>query len=235
MEKPLERKKLSDEVFERLETKILDGTLSNDGLVPSERELMALFGVGRPAIREAMQKLEHHGLITITHGERAKIARPDEASIFRQIDLPARVLLASSETSLQQLIDARKFFERGLIRVAAENATSSDLDRLAATIDDQRATLTNIPKFIRSDMEFHIEIARISGNPILHSVAKSMLGWLETFHIEMLHWSGKENVTIAEHEEILETLANRDPDAAEHAMTRHLDRNADFFVHPHRL
>jgi len=33
MEKPLERKKLSDEISERLETKILNGTLSNDGLV----------------------------------------------------------------------------------------------------------------------------------------------------------------------------------------------------------
>ncbi|WP_225197347.1 transcriptional regulator NanR [Gluconobacter oxydans] len=235
MEKPIERRKLSDEIFDRLKTKIFDGTLSNDGLVPSERELMAVFGVGRPAIREALQRLEHHGLITIVHGERARIAHPDETSIFRQIDLPTRILLASSETSLQHLIEARKLFERGLIRVAAERATKSDIDSLAAKIADQRATLSDIPQFIQCDMSFHIEIARITGNPLLYSVAKNMLGWLETFHVEMLHWSGKENVTIVEHEDILEALAQRDPDAAEQAMVRHLDRSADLFVHPHRL
>ena len=37
--------------------------------MPSERELMERFGVGRPAIREAMQSLANMGLVEISHGE----------------------------------------------------------------------------------------------------------------------------------------------------------------------
>ena len=51
------RTKLSDEVFSRLKQLIENGELKAGDEMPSERELMERFGVGRPAIREAMQAL----------------------------------------------------------------------------------------------------------------------------------------------------------------------------------
>ena len=44
--------------------------------LPSERELMATYQVGRPAIREAMQNLQRSGLVRIRHGERPRVAEP---------------------------------------------------------------------------------------------------------------------------------------------------------------
>lgn len=67
------RRKLSDEVLERLLRLISEGNLKAGDPMPSERELMARFGVGRPAIREAMQALSNIGLVSISHGERAKV------------------------------------------------------------------------------------------------------------------------------------------------------------------
>ena len=58
-----------------------------------------------------------------------------------------------------------------------------------------------------------------------------MLGWLREYHTEMLIWSGKENLTLAEHEEIIKCMAAGDPDAAERAMIKHLDRSAALYVH----
>jgi len=54
---PIVRKKLSDEVFARLKHMIETGELKAGDDMPSERELMERYGVGRPAIREAMQAL----------------------------------------------------------------------------------------------------------------------------------------------------------------------------------
>ena len=62
------RRKLSDEVLDRLLRLIFDGNLQPGDPMPSERELMARFGVGRPAIRETMRSLGNMGLVSISHG-----------------------------------------------------------------------------------------------------------------------------------------------------------------------
>jgi DNA-binding FadR family transcriptional regulator len=80
-------------------------------------------------------------------------------------------------------------------------------------------------------MRFHSRIAAISGNPIFEAVSEAMLGWLREYHTEMLIWTGKQNVTLAEHREILDHIRRHDPDAAETAMIRHLDRSAVLYAH----
>jgi len=51
-------KKLSDEVEDRLLALIRADDLKPGDALPSERALMARYGIGRPAIREAMQSLQ---------------------------------------------------------------------------------------------------------------------------------------------------------------------------------
>ena len=72
--------------------------------MPSERVLMERFGVGRPAIREAMQALANMGLVNISHGERAKVLQLTAKSLFRQVDLTAKIMLSQSTDSLEHLI-----------------------------------------------------------------------------------------------------------------------------------
>ena len=57
---PIQRRKLYQEVVDRLVERISSGMYRPGDKLPSERELMTQFGVGRPAVREAMQSLELH-------------------------------------------------------------------------------------------------------------------------------------------------------------------------------
>lgn len=227
---PIIRRKLSDEVFLRLKRMITGGELQPGDDMPSERELMERFGVGRPAIREAMQALANLGLVAISHGERAKVLRLTAKSIFRQVDLAAKIMLSSSADTLENLKSARIFFELGMVRVAAEKATEDDVNRLRATLDEQRRSLGQAEAFISADMKLHAQIAAISGNPIYVAVSEAMLGWLKEYHTEMLIWTGKEKYTLAEHEEIIGRISAHDPEGAQEAMTKHLERSRALYA-----
>lgn len=229
---PIARRKLSDEVFDRLKRMITAGEVKPGDAMPSERELMERFGVGRPAIREAMQALAGLGLLTISHGERARVCALTARSVTQQIDMAAQIMLATSPRSLGHLKEARLFFERGMAREAAGRATAADIAALRRLIAAQRAALGDADTFIAADMAFHAAIAGISGNPIFTAVSEALLGWLKEFHTQLLIWSGKERFTLAEHETIVATLAARDAEGAERAMTEHLSRSAALYAHP---
>jgi GntR family transcriptional regulator, sialic acid-inducible nan operon repressor len=117
------RRKLSDQVFERLREMIVRGELGAGDPMPSERELMERFGVGRPAVREALQSMQTMGLITISHGERSRVSALSADIAFRQMDAVARLLLSASPDNLEHLKEARRLFELGMVRIAAQNAT----------------------------------------------------------------------------------------------------------------
>ncbi len=230
---PIVRRKLSDEVFDRLRAMIEAGQLRVGDDMPSERELMDRFGVGRPAIREAMQALASKGLITISHGERARVVKPTAHAIIQQMDLPFKLMIAGSEETLENLKNARIFFERGMAREAALKATDEDKRDLRAHLKRQEESLGNPEAFIEADMRFHIRLAAISRNPIFAAVSEAILGWLKAYHSHVLIWTGKENLTLAEHEEIIDAIEKADPEQAERAMVQHLERSRAVYAMRH--
>lgn len=117
------RRKLSDQVFERLREMIVRSELAPGDPMPSERELMQRFGVGRPAVREAMQSMHKQGLITISQGERSRVSELSADLAFRQMDVVARMLLSASSDNLEHLKEARRLFEVGMVTIATRTAT----------------------------------------------------------------------------------------------------------------
>jgi len=228
---PIVKRKLADEVFERLKTMIVSGEFGPGESLPSERDLMARFGVGRPAIREAMQTLANLGLLTISHGERARVRALTARAAVNQIDTLAQLMLSASPEMLENLKEARRFFERGMAREAAIKATNEDIAELEVLVEQQRQATGDQAAFIRADMAFHTKIAQISRNAIFEALSEAMLGWLQEYHTDALFWEGKGHQTLAEHTEILRCIKARDPAGAEAAVTMHLDRSASLYVH----
>lgn len=227
------RLKLSEQVLERLRTMIIDGELLPGDKVPSERVLMERFGVGRPAVREALQSLHMQGLITITHGERSRVNEISPNTVFKQSDDVARLLLDSVPGNLEHLKQARRMFELGVVRAAAEKADAEDVARLRAVLDNQRSHAPpagDDRAFVEADMRFHTAIADILENPVITAVSSAMLRWLQEYHVSLLHWSGKEDVTLREHEKIIDAIAANAPDEAASEMKNHLERSQTLFA-----
>ena len=200
------RKKLADQVVDRLIAMIRSGELAAGDRMPSERNLMERYGVGRPAVREAMQTLEGMGLITIRHGERARVRSVSAASMMEQIDLTARHLLSSSPQNLDHLKEARLLFELDMVRIAAERADAGDIQRLRDAIEAQRAS-PDTEHFVEADIAFHGALAAVSGNPIYTAVSNAMLHWIMEYHFDLVHVAGLEQLTLAEHTAIVDAVA----------------------------
>ena len=221
---PIVRRKLADEVRDRLILMIRSGELRPGDRLPSERDLMDTFAVGRPAVREALQSLDSAGLITISHGERARIAVPDTRNMFDRIGQTMLHLLQTSPATLQDLKQARIMFEVGMVRMAAVNATHSDIDRLAEVLQKQRLCMNEPQEFVKADMAFHTAIAAMSGNGVCVLLSEALLDWLFQFRRDLLRIPGSELITLAEHEALLNAVTSHDPVEAERAMAEHLSR-----------
>jgi len=101
---------------------------------------------------------------------------------------------------------------------------------LRELVQRQRSLLGGDPvPFIEVDMAFHTRIADIVANPIISAVSVAMLRWLFQYHTSLLHWSNNEEITLTEHDCIVDVIAAHDPDKAVETMRGHLNRSLDFY------
>jgi DNA-binding FadR family transcriptional regulator len=204
--------------------RIESGEIAAGEQLPSERELMEVYGVGRVAVREALQELARSGIVEISHGERARVVVPTAHLLIEQIAGGARHMLRMQPEMLTHLKEARLFLETGMVRFAAERATPEDVLRLQQRIEEHRASMVNLDQFMKLDMLFHREIARISGNPIFPAIVEALFGWASAYYQSIVRAPGAEALTLAEHQRIVDAIAANDPQRAVQAMEEHLTR-----------
>ena len=221
---PIQRRKLYQEVLDRLMARIESGEIAPGDQLPSERELMEMYAVGRVAVREALQELARSGIVEISHGERARVVVPTASLLIDQIAGGARHLLRIQPETLEHLKEARLFLEVGMVRLAAEKASPQDVQRLREKLKDHEASLASLDQFLERDMAFHREIARISGNPIFPAIVEALFGWASAYYQTIVRAPGAESLTLAEHQRIIDAIASGQPDAAAKAMSDHLTR-----------
>ncbi|HEV7254027.1 MAG TPA: transcriptional regulator NanR [Mesorhizobium sp.] len=226
---PIAKRKLYQEVLDRLISAISSAEFPPGSQLPSERELMTMIGVGRPSIREAMLSLQQMGLIKISHGERARVVKPTPEVIVDQISAAMIMLLATSPRGLDELKEARLWLETGLVRMATRNASGAQLDRLQVHLRELSEARGDSPRFVAADMAFHGLIAEMSGNAIVAAVTKGMLHWLQRFKRDLVSVRGAERVTVEEHEKIFRAIANGDAEGAARAMAEHITRANDLY------
>lgn len=224
------RRRLYEEVERRLADDIASGRLKAGDMVPSERDLMQRFGVGRPAIREALLSLRNKGLVRIGAGERTRISRPTIDAVVEGVSGPVSLMLAHAQ-GVRDLQHARRFFECALARHAAKQATAAEVDRLRARLAANHASLGDAAAFERTDVEFHFELALISGNPIFSSLHQATVGWLTEQRTITLMQPGAMRAAYGYHRRVFEAIAARDADAAEAVMQSHLSSVERYFRH----
>lgn len=215
------RRKLFELLAEHIEAQIIAGKLKPGEQLPPERELQAVFGVGRPAVREALIALERAGMIEIGNGARSKVAQPSAANLLSSIVSPVKHLLSTPEGN-NQFQAVRLLIEEGLVRKAAREATPEFIRELRSAFEQNCASIGVLEDFIRTDVAFHYTIARFAGEPAILAIHQAMSGWLSAQREVSLRMPGAAEQATKHHARILEAIEARDPALAEEAMRAHL-------------
>lgn len=232
--KPIKVKRASDQIFEQLRDLIFRGELKpGEQLVP-ERELAQAFGVSRPTVREALNKLVTMGLVEHRQGQ-GTFVRSHEATREHN---PLAAIIDRQETSLEDLLEVRMGLEAQSALLAAERATPEDIQRLEEILAAMEEEYVEGRLGIEEDVAFHMGLAYATKNPVQVYIMRSFHDLLH-FGIEenLRHlWEDPANLPIIQqqHRRIFQAIKDHDPEAAYEAMESHITFVLEY-VREHRL
>lgn len=222
MQEPIERRKLSDDVRDRIEAMIRGDQYPEGASLPSEREMMAMFAVGRPSVREALHALETMGLVRIVSGERPRVTRPTPRSMIDQLSGTARLLLEQPDGT-EHFEQLRLFLEEGIVRHSAEHASPAQIMALRSALQENERMINQARGFAETDVAFHRVLMGIPGNPIFTAVHEALVEWLISQRIHRADTQRENRMSFEGHARIVEAIEARNPEAAGAAMRAHLE------------
>ena len=219
----VKRSKVYEQLVDFLLDDIHSGRFTVGDTLPTERDMMEQFKVGRPAVREALLRLERMGLIDVSPGKRACVRRPTISRLIEEMGGAAKMLLLDEKAN-KHFQDVRVLLETGIARFAAKNATAEEIKILQYDLENNKAACGDLDNFADTDVAFHFELVKITGNPILAHLFSTMYDWLMEQRTTSLKLKGQVQIACRSHQAIFEAIAARDPDAAEMAMREHLEQ-----------
>jgi len=221
--KPIGRANLVQEVVRSFADLIMQRHWKPGDLIPSEKELVARFGVGRSTIREAMQSLVIMGVLEIRPGDGSYIREPS-SELLSSAFLWGLLLSPRSNGHLTQV---RLCIEVNCAEAAAEKRSPETIDKLYALLDLMKTHQSDDRRVMEYDNRFHITIAEATGNPIFVTLVETLQSIVRVWFPITCPDTGSPDNTLAEHQAIADAIRRQDRDAARKAMCTHLANAAE--------
>lgn len=210
------------EVAAALESQIESGALTPGTRLPSERQISEQMGVSRSVVREALNRLESQGSVSIRHGSGTVVETPGPRPVAESLER----LLRRTPGGVPALVEVRLTLEPAIAALAAERRSELNLLRLAESLDLLGRAGSSVDEYVAADLEFHIELARACGNNIFVAVLEPIQTLLSLSRAKTLSTVGTATA-LKDHAEILAAVKAKDPAAARKAMEDHLRHAAD--------
>lgn len=196
---------LRDVVFNTLRQAILKGDLK-----PGERlmeiQLATKLGVSRTPVREAIRKLELEGLVLMVPRKGAEVAQ-------------------ITEKSMVDVLEIRRALEELAVRLACERMTPEGLKTLKQAEERFEEVLgkEDITTVAGADVEFHDTILRATDNQKLIQLLSQFREQMYRYRVEYLKREECHPQVIKEHQDIIQTIENRNKDEAAEYICNHID------------
>ncbi|RZT87323.1 DNA-binding FadR family transcriptional regulator [Pseudonocardia sediminis] len=223
--------KMSEVIARELANHIVNAKLAEGSVLPTEKEMIESFDVGRSTIREALRLLEVRNVITLRPGPGGGpvVRRPLPEDLGEALTL----ILQFEDASLEDVMEARRALEPTIARLAATRISDADLDAMEASI----GIILEDPKpevFQEQNQVFHSTLSKAAHSVVLQ-VFLSSLGSIADGIAGGVTYSSRRYVAAAHaHARIVEALRVGDGSLAERMMREHLDEAYRYWHKKHR-
>jgi len=167
--KPVNKMLISNGIIEQIKSAIMAGDLKPGESLPSEIKMALQLRVGRSTVREALQVLIHLGFIE-RKGKETFVSPSAREKLF-----PKDILKSyQAHRSIMEMIEVRKVVESFLAESAAIRADEEVVELLRKDLEEMECSVGDIGRFIDSDHQFHLRIAKGAQNKILYDLVMGM-------------------------------------------------------------
>lgn len=217
---------LPEEIVDRISRAITGGELRPGDRLPSEQVLASEFGVARTVVREAISQLKYDGMVQSRKGIGAFIGKPEERTAFR-----ISPQCFEKRKELLKLMRLRTGVAVEAAGEAALNRSGDDMQALDAIITRMRQALEDAADGAERHFEAERDLATAIGVASRNQHALAFTAMIDRQIAENLRSVAVKNAkvvelnagVIANYEQIVEAIRNRDPNRAREEARRHYE------------
>ena len=208
--------------MERFHSLIQRGSLEHGAKLPAERVLAEQLKVSRSSVREAIRTLELQGLVVSKQGSGTFINTQSLNAVASLMTSSLIDDLGASEAQLKDIFEVRHLLEPQLAALAAQRATTEDVERLSSILVEQQRQIMEGETGVDADTAFHFALATATHNTALVKVVSAVEDVLRQSRDQTLQQPGRPQRSLDSHRKILETIRSGDHLGARSAMEHHL-------------
>ena len=208
------KKSLTDQAYARIRQAIICWDLE-PGEQVTELQITSRFDLSRAAVRAALTRLSHDGLV-------------------RPIPRQGFVIAPITMQHVQDLFEVRLIIEPAAARLLAQRSDAEVLallDRLNEACKIRGDSFDSIA-LRQANADFHVGLARATGNERLAEITLASLDELQRilFVPQVAQNSSRIEDTFDEHQLIIAAIRERNPQAAERASADHVTSNRQTII-----
>ena len=200
-------KPLREVVAETLREAIVNGTL-NPGERLMEIQLAEELGVSRTPVREAIRKLELEGFVIMIPRRGTYVA-----------DLSIK--------DINEVFEIRTALDVLAAGLAVERITEDELEQLERLLVEIGKLIEgdDIDKIVEVDSQFHDVLYRASRNDRLVGIINNLREQITRFRSISIQYPGRMKVSIEEHRQLVEAIADRNTELAQQIAREHMENS----------
>jgi GntR family transcriptional regulator, transcriptional repressor for pyruvate dehydrogenase complex len=207
MFEPIEKRRYFEQIAERIRERIVGENLSDGYRLPAEQELASELNVSRSVVREALRILDVMGYVSIRKGPQGGIFVSSQ--YHKPVSDSLMHLATNGQITVDHLFDVRLQIEPFIVEEATRHAKKADIERLSLLFEDALARIDEPAYVKQKNIEFHLLLAEVSGNPLLSIMMKSIIEILNEIAFSFLEPSFEKEVLLGIHTKILEAVVHR--------------------------
>lgn len=169
--KRIARDGVSDQVYNQLKDNVVQGVWQPGERIPSENQLVTLFGVSRASIRMAIQRMITLGLLESKVGDGTYVKAFTPGAYINEL-----VPLVLKPEDQIEIMEFRRALETEALKLAVKRATDEELRELEELNTRARNALKNRDHetYFKEDLQFHMQIFKMSGNSIFLTTVQTL-------------------------------------------------------------